>query len=78
MVTTNGFILNRLCSLFVFLLLLGWGFQGIETYAILVFYKALIVTADRNEEEKAVDVLEAVNPLLSFGPLATNVEHSVC
>jgi len=57
---------------------LGGGFQGIETYAILVFYKALIVTADRNEEEKTVDVFEAVDPLLSFGPLATNIEHSVC
>lgn len=36
------------------------------TYAVLVFNKALIIATDGDEEEQAVDVLKAVDPLLSF------------
>jgi hypothetical protein len=37
-----------------------------STYAVLVLNKALIITTDSDEEEQAVDVLKAMDPLLSF------------
>ncbi|KAI6757209.1 hypothetical protein HG531_003034 [Fusarium graminearum] len=42
----------------------------------LIFEKELIVFGDGDQEKNGGDVLEAVNPLLSLGSLATNVEHS--
>lgn len=51
---------------------------GVATYTVLVFNKALVVSRNSHEEEKAVNVLETVNPLLSLGTLASNVEHAVC
>ena len=51
---------------------------GSRTYTILVFNKTLVVSADSDEEEQAVDVLEAVDPLLTLRTLASNVEHAVC
>lgn len=39
---------------------------NLATYAVLVLNKALVITTDGDEEEQAVDILEAVDPLLSF------------
>jgi len=47
------------------------------TYPVLVLHEALVVATDGNEEEQAVDVLEAVNPLLSLRSLAAHVEHAI-
>ncbi len=50
---------------------------SVQTYAIFVFDQTLIVTTNRNQEQKDIDIFEAVDPLLSLGSLATNIEHSV-
>ena len=44
----------------------------------LVLKEQLVVLGDGDEEEDGGDVLEAVNPLLTLRPLATDVEHAVC
>ena len=49
-----------------------------ETYAILVFNKTLIVTANGDEEEQTVNILKAMDPLLALRALSSNVEHAVC
>ena len=51
--------------------------RAFGTYAILVLHQALVVSADRYQEHKAVDVLEAMYPLLPFGSLTTDIEHPV-
>jgi len=43
-----------------------------------VFEEKLVVFRNGDEEENCRDVLEAVDPLLSFRSLATHVEHAVC
>lgn len=49
-----------------------------NTYSISVLNKGLVVSTDCNKEEQAVDVLEAVDPLLTFRSLSSNVKHTVC
>jgi hypothetical protein len=49
----------------------------VATYAVLVLNQALVVATDSNQEKQAVDVLEAVDPLLSLRSLAADVEHPV-
>ena len=44
----------------------------------LVFEKQLIVLGNGDKEEDGGNVLEAVNPLLTFRTLSSNIEHSVC
>lgn len=52
--------------------------QGLlHTVDGLIFEKQLIVLGDGDKEENGGDVLEAVNPLLTFGTLATHIEHAV-
>lgn len=43
----------------------------------LVFEEQLVVLGDGDEEENRGDILEAVNPLLTLGTLATDIEHAV-
>lgn len=43
----------------------------------LVLEQQLVVLGDGDQEQNSSDVLEAVNPLLPLGSLATNVEHPV-
>lgn len=42
-----------------------------------VFIEHLIVLGDGDEEHDRRDILEAMNPLLSFRPLSTDVEHAI-
>ena len=44
----------------------------------LVFEEQLIVLGDGNEEKDGRDVLKAMYPFLSLGPLTSNIEHAVC
>ena len=44
----------------------------------LVFEKKLIVLRDGDKEENSCDILEAVNPLLSFRSLSSDIKHAVC
>lgn len=44
---------------------------------ILILHQALVVSGNGDKEKQAVDVLETVDPLLSFGSLSSNIEHSV-
>ncbi len=43
----------------------------------LIFEQKLVVFGDGDKEENGGNVLEAVDPLLPFGPLAADVEHAV-
>lgn len=43
----------------------------------LILEQQLVVLGDGDQEENGGDVLEAVNPLLTLGSLATDVEHAV-
>jgi hypothetical protein len=43
----------------------------------LVFEEQLVVFRNGNQEENSGDVFKAMNPLLSFRSLPTNVEHTV-
>lgn len=52
-----------------------WG--TFATYSVLVLYKALVVATDRDQEEQAVNILKAMNPLLAFRSLSTNIKHAV-
>ena len=47
------------------------------TYHTLVLIQHLIVLAQTDQENQRGDVLEAVNPFLSFTPLSTDIEQSV-
>ena len=47
------------------------------TYRVFVLHEALIITTDSHQEEQAVHILEAVDPLLPLGPLTTNIKHSI-
>lgn len=38
----------------------------------------MVVTADSNQEQDDLYVVEDVNPLLTFRSLAANVEHAIC
>lgn len=52
--------------------------QGfLHTVDGLVLEQQLVVLGDGDQEQDGGDILEAVNPLLSLGSLATNVEHAV-
>lgn len=42
-----------------------------------IFEKQLIVLGNGDQEENGGDVLEAVDPLLAFATLSTDVEHTV-
>jgi hypothetical protein len=48
-----------------------------STYAIAIFHKHVVVTADCNQEKDDLNVVEHVNPLLTLRPLSANVEHAV-
>jgi hypothetical protein len=43
----------------------------------LILEKKLVVLGNGNKEEDSGNVLEAVNPLLSLGPLSSNIEHAI-
>lgn len=47
-----------------------------ETYRVLVFNQALIVTGKRHHKKEALDAFKAVYPLLSFRPLTTHIHHA--
>jgi len=49
-----------------------------KAYRIFVLDKTLVVTADGDKKQQAVDILKTVDPLLAFRPLSTNVKHAVC
>jgi hypothetical protein len=49
----------------------------LHTVHSLIFEQQLVVFGDGDEEKDGGNILKAVNPLLSFGPLATDVEHTV-
>ena len=52
--------------------------QGfLHTVDRFIFEKQLVVFGDGNQEENRSHVFEAVNPLLPFGSLTTNIEHPV-
>lgn len=48
-----------------------------STYTILILDQTLVITADGDEEEQAVDVLETMYPLLPLRSLAADIEHPV-
>jgi len=50
----------------------------LHTVDRLVFEEKLVVLGDGDEEENGSDILEAVDPLLSLGALATDIKHAVC
>lgn len=43
----------------------------------LIFEQKLVIFRDGDKEENGGNILEAVDPLLPFGPLATDIEHAV-
>ena len=43
----------------------------------LILEEELVVFGNSDEEQDCSDVLEAVNPLLTFGTLSTDIEHTV-
>ena len=45
------------------------------TYRVALLDEALVVPAERDEEEDGGDVLEAVDPLAALGLLAADVDH---
>jgi hypothetical protein len=47
-----------------------------ETYRVLVFNQALIVTGQRHHKKEALNAFKAVYPLLSFRPLTTHIHHA--
>jgi hypothetical protein len=47
-----------------------------ETYRVLIFHQALIVTGQRHHEKEALDAFKAVYPLLSLRPLTTDIHHA--
>jgi hypothetical protein len=49
----------------------------LHTVDSLIFEEELVVLGDGDKEENGGDILEAVNPLLTFGTLSTNVKHAV-
>jgi hypothetical protein len=53
------------------------GRRAAVAHPILILDETLVVTADGNQEQQTVDVLEAVNPLLALGSLTSNVEHAI-
>lgn len=53
------------------------GQSFLHTVDGLIFEKELVVFGDGDKEENGGDILEAVNPLLTFGTLTTDVEHAV-
>jgi len=48
------------------------------TYDTLIFVQHLVVLAQTDQEHQSSNVLEAMNPLLTLRPLATDVEQLVC
>ena len=38
----------------------------------------MVVAANGDKEEDYVDVVEAMDPLLTLRPLTTNIEHTEC
>ena len=50
----------------------------LHTVDSLVLKKQLIVLRNGDQEEDGGNVLEAVNPLLTFGTLSSDIKHSVC
>lgn len=49
----------------------------LHTVDSLVFEQQLVVLGNSDEEQNGRHILEAVNPLLTLRPLATDVEHAV-
>jgi len=50
----------------------------LHTVDRLILEEKLVVFGDGDEEENGGDVLEAMDPLLSLGTLATDVKHAIC
>lgn len=48
--------------------------NGTETDHALIFVQYLVVLAQRDQEDQSGDVLETVIPLLTPGPLTTDIE----
>ena len=46
-------------------------------YPIPIFNQNVVVTADRDQKENHLHVVEDVNPLLSLRPLAADIKHTV-
>ena len=46
-------------------------------YRSLVLDQALVVPAQRGNEQKAVDAFKAVDPFLAFRALAADIEHVI-
>lgn len=53
------------------------GKRLLHTVDSLVLEQQLVVLGDGDQEENSGDVFEAVNPLLPFGTLTTDIEHAV-
>ena len=51
---------------------------GLGTYDTLIFIQHLVVLAQTDQEYQSGDILETVDPLLTFRPLTTNIEQLVC
>lgn len=47
-----------------------------HTYRRVVFKEDFVVFGNGGDEDDRVHVLETVDPLLSFRPLAAHIEHS--
>ena len=53
------------------------GERFLHTVDGLIFEEQLIIFGDGDQEENCGDILEAVNPLLAFRSLTTNIKHAV-
>lgn len=53
------------------------GERLLHTVDRLIFKEQLVVLGNGDQEQNRGDVLEAVDPLLTFGSLTTNIEHTV-
>lgn len=52
-------------------------YHQLQTYAVLILHQALIVSADRYQEHKTIDIFEAVYPFLPLGSLAADIKHPI-
>ena len=50
---------------------------GTGAYDTLIFVQHLVVLAQTDQEHQSGDIFEAVNPLLTFRPLTTDVEQLI-
>ena len=50
--------------------------QCSQTYGILILNQTLIITRQGNHEQQTLNTLKAVDPLLPFRPLPTDIHHA--